>query len=272
LTSAAATASVENLPVLTADGLVGRVSSVGYTRSQVVLIGDPNCRVSALVENPAHDMGVISAGGPLDFLRCRIDLSFRQRQFETRPGRLTSGSAGFFPKAFPSARSWIREQVEFGLYTEARVKLNANLGALEQVWVLFHPHQLKGPNEPLQTILILAAAFLAVFGEAAAFPVFGEALPRHWLGAQVDLLPALMVYAALNTDIVTVSLLAVLGGLWFDALSANPLGRQHPAAVCRRLPDLSAARIDFARAAVRAVRPGRRRQRGGAGADAFCCC
>jgi len=70
----------------------------------------------------------------------------------------------------------------------------------------------------LQTILILAAAFLAVFGEAA--------LPglRHWLGAQVDLLPVLMVYAALNADIAAVSLLAVLGGLWFDALSANPLG------------------------------------------------
>ena len=70
----------------------------------------------------------------------------------------------------------------------------------------------------LQTILILAVAFLAVFGEAT-FPVL-----RHWLGAQVDLLPVLMVYAALNTDLATVSLLAVLGGLWFDALSANPLG------------------------------------------------
>ncbi|HEX3856785.1 MAG TPA: rod shape-determining protein MreC, partial [Verrucomicrobiae bacterium] len=33
----------ENLPVLTAEGLVGRVSSVGLTRSQVVLLGDPNC-------------------------------------------------------------------------------------------------------------------------------------------------------------------------------------------------------------------------------------
>jgi hypothetical protein len=70
----------------------------------------------------------------------------------------------------------------------------------------------------LQTILILAVAFLAVFGEAT-FPVL-----RHWLGAQVDLLPVLMVYAALNADLATVSLLAVLGGLWFDALSANPLG------------------------------------------------
>jgi rod shape-determining protein MreD len=70
----------------------------------------------------------------------------------------------------------------------------------------------------LQTILIFAAAFLAVFGEAA-LPGF-----RNLLGAQIDLLPAIVVYAALNADIAVVALLAVLGGLWFDALSANPLG------------------------------------------------
>ncbi len=70
----------------------------------------------------------------------------------------------------------------------------------------------------LNSILVLAAAFLVVFGEAVLFG------PRHWLGAQVDLLPALMIYAALNTDIFVVALLAVLGGLLFDSLSANPLG------------------------------------------------
>ncbi len=70
----------------------------------------------------------------------------------------------------------------------------------------------------LNSILILAAAFLAVFGQAV-FPGV-----RHLLGAQVDLLPVLMVFAALNTNIATVAMLAVCGGLWFDALSANPLG------------------------------------------------
>ena len=74
------------------------------------------------------------------------------------------------------------------------------------------------PMNLFRTILILAAALLAVFGEAT-FPVL-----RHWLGAQVDLLPVLMVYATLYADLATVSLLAVLGGLWFDALSANPFG------------------------------------------------
>ena len=70
----------------------------------------------------------------------------------------------------------------------------------------------------LNSILILAFAFLAVFAEAALPGV------RRLLGAQVDLLPVLMVYAALNAKLTTVTLLAILGGLWFDALSANPPG------------------------------------------------
>jgi len=68
------------------------------------------------------------------------------------------------------------------------------------------------------TILVLAGAFLAVFAETAI------SAPRTWLGTQIDLLPALMVFAALNTNVATMSLLAVAGGLWFDSLSANPLG------------------------------------------------
>jgi len=70
----------------------------------------------------------------------------------------------------------------------------------------------------LDTILILFGAFLAVFWEAA-FPGV-----RRLLGAQIDLLPPLMVYAALRAGLVTVLLTAVCGGLWFDSLSANPLG------------------------------------------------
>ena len=71
---------------------------------------------------------------------------------------------------------------------------------------------------PFKTILILAFAFLAVFGEATL------SAPRHWLGAQIDLLPALMIYAALNAGLPTIALLALFGGIWFDTLSANPLG------------------------------------------------
>jgi rod shape-determining protein MreD len=74
------------------------------------------------------------------------------------------------------------------------------------------------PVNWLNTWLVLVAAFLAVFWEAA-FNGF-----RQLFGVQVDLLPPLMVYASLSTGLGTVALLAFCGGLWFDSLSANPLG------------------------------------------------
>ena len=70
----------------------------------------------------------------------------------------------------------------------------------------------------LNTAFVLGAACLAVFWEAAFSGV------RHLLGAQIDLLPPLMVYAGLCTGLTTVTLLALCGGLWFDSLSASPLG------------------------------------------------
>jgi cell shape-determining protein MreD len=70
----------------------------------------------------------------------------------------------------------------------------------------------------LNTIFILLGALLAVFWEADFSGV------RNLLGAQVDLLPALMVYASLSSGIGTVAALAVCGGLWLDSLSVNPLG------------------------------------------------
>ena len=126
-----------NLPVLTADGLVGRVSSVGYTRSQVVLIEDPACRVSARVLNPAHDLGVISPGGPME--NSLVNLSYLSGNANLKPGQLvvTSGEGGIFPAGIPIGQIVDSARPEFGLYTAARVKLSANLGALDQVWVLF---------------------------------------------------------------------------------------------------------------------------------------
>ena len=55
-----------NFPVLTTEGLVGRVSSVSLTRSQVTLVGNPNCKVAARVKNETHDTGVIGPSGPLE--------------------------------------------------------------------------------------------------------------------------------------------------------------------------------------------------------------
>jgi len=70
----------------------------------------------------------------------------------------------------------------------------------------------------LNSILILLVAFLAVFCESAFNGL------RSLVGAQIDLLPPLMVYAALSAGLPTLTMTAVAGGLFFDSLSANPLG------------------------------------------------
>lgn len=70
----------------------------------------------------------------------------------------------------------------------------------------------------LETISILLAAWLAV-----AFEVSFNGF-RNWFGAQISLLPALMVYVALSSSLPGVALLAIVGGLAQDSFSANPLG------------------------------------------------
>ena len=125
-----------NQPVLTPDGLVGRIASVSLTRSQVVLLGDPNCKVSALVED-TRDPGIISPSGSLP--NSMVRLTFLPGDPKLKPGQavVTSGEGGVFPKGIRIGSLVDWKQVDYGLYTEARVKLSVNLSRLEEVCVLF---------------------------------------------------------------------------------------------------------------------------------------
>lgn len=126
-----------NAPVLTPEGLVGRVTAVGLTRSQVVLLGDPNCRVAGVVENEHRDTGILMNASALD--PGLVELNFLARNADVKPGQpvSTSGLGEVFPRGIPLGTIVDSRVVEFGLYTQARVKLAANLGGLEDVWVLF---------------------------------------------------------------------------------------------------------------------------------------
>jgi rod shape-determining protein MreC len=126
-----------NLAVMTADGLVGRVQSVGETRSQVVLLGDPNLRVAATVNNTNSETGIItSASAPQE--GGLIDLDFLSGATIAQPGQnvVTWGEGGIFPPGIPIGKIVDVQPKEFGLSTKARVKLAANMSALEEVWVM----------------------------------------------------------------------------------------------------------------------------------------
>jgi rod shape-determining protein MreC len=126
-----------NLPVLTADGLVGRIQSVSEHRSQVVLLGDPEFRVAAVVET-TNETGIITAGSSAPQEQGMIDLDLLSGASLVRPGQsvTTWGAGGVFPGGIPIGKIVDTRSKEFGLSMEARVKLAANLGSLEEVWVM----------------------------------------------------------------------------------------------------------------------------------------
>jgi rod shape-determining protein MreC len=126
-----------NMPVLTADGLVGRIQSVSETRSQVILLGDPELRVAAIVETNA-ETGIINPGSSLPLEQGMIDLDFLSGASLARPGQnvVTWGAGGVFPGGIPIGKIVETHQKEYGLSMQARVKLAANLSALEEVWVM----------------------------------------------------------------------------------------------------------------------------------------
>ena len=130
-----------DLPVLTAEGLVGRVSEVSENFARVVLLGDPNCRVSIVVHDPQSrkdvDTGWIGTGvGVLD--ESMVELSLYSGSSAVKPGHLvfTSGLGGVFPRGIPIGQVVDTRPVEFGLYSVARVKLAVRLNLLEEVWVM----------------------------------------------------------------------------------------------------------------------------------------
>jgi len=125
-----------NMPVLSPDGLVGRVAEVGYTRSRVVLVGDPNCRFSALVV-PTRDKGIIMPD-EASFDRQIVRFTYVPSTVTLQPGASvnTSGDGGVFPKGIPVGQLVDVATNSYGLYLEARVRLHANLNRLEEVWVM----------------------------------------------------------------------------------------------------------------------------------------
>ena len=126
-----------DLPVVTANGLVGRISEVTPATSKVDLIGNPTCKVSALVEKTGETGIIASTAGLFD--PSLVTLSYFSSGSVSKPGQtvVTSGLGGIFPKGIVIGQ--IAEEgrpVEFGLRAEGQVKLAVNLSDLEYVWVI----------------------------------------------------------------------------------------------------------------------------------------
>jgi len=126
----------QDMPVVISGGfLVGRISRVNLTSSEVALIGTPECKV-AVVDQESHDTGVITGMNPVD--NTLVTMSFLSTSANLKPGQrvITSGQGGLFPANIIVGQVAEEANISDLGYSEARVKLGANLGALEEVWVV----------------------------------------------------------------------------------------------------------------------------------------
>ena len=117
--------------------LVGQITEVGLKTSWAVLLGDPNCRFSALIKSTRQQGGIISPRQFNSNYRV-VELTYLPNDIEVRPGQtvVTSGLGGAFPKEIPVGLvedSWISRN---GLYLEANIKIFSDLTRLEEVRVL----------------------------------------------------------------------------------------------------------------------------------------
>jgi len=87
-----------DMPVVTAEGLVGKVTTVSNNISVVLLASDENCRVAASVEG-SREQGIVSGERVTAGLSPLLDLNFLTKQADLKPGQkvYTSGVGGVFP-------------------------------------------------------------------------------------------------------------------------------------------------------------------------------
>ena len=118
----------ENLPVLNADGLIGKVVKVTRGEARVLLLIDPNCKVSALLQE-SREPGVVAG----------TQMTYVDRATKIKPDEsvITSGLGGIFPKGILIG-TVVKAQLnpQTGMYQDVEIKPAVDFRRLEEVVVI----------------------------------------------------------------------------------------------------------------------------------------
>lgn len=119
----------KDMTVMTPEGLVGRVIEVGPMTSRVLLLLDPDSRVTS-VTTDTRSQGVVEGNGSGKLTMQYLDLDSGVVIGENV---LTSGIGGLFPKALQIGRIENIAKGPDGLHLMAQVKPFVNFSKLEEV-------------------------------------------------------------------------------------------------------------------------------------------
>ena len=128
----------QGMPVISADGLVGRVSNVSFNSSQVTLITDREMAVGAIVQNTRETQGIIEGMGESNTLRMiNIPYYSKINRYERV---VCSGLSQFYPKGILIGYVQSVKKEANGLLLTAAITPAVAFDKLEEVMVITQIH------------------------------------------------------------------------------------------------------------------------------------
>jgi rod shape-determining protein MreC len=126
-----------DMAVITSDGLIGKTVDVSARTCDVLLISDPNCKVSARIVRTGG-FGVVAGSGPAKSGQAACQMEFINKNVPVLPGDevVTSGLGGIFPKGLLIGYVDKIYKDETGLFQRADILPKADLGMLTYVFVV----------------------------------------------------------------------------------------------------------------------------------------
>ena len=121
------------MPVVVAEGVVGRVHAVGARSADVLVLTDLNSSIAVRVERTRARANVRGLGKP-DL--CRLDYALRTEDMIEGDPLVTSGTDGVFPRGLPVGKVTQLERRAHGLFQDARVIPAVDVTRLEEVLVV----------------------------------------------------------------------------------------------------------------------------------------
>ncbi len=121
------------MPVVTGDGVAGRINAVTAGTADVLLLVDRNSAIASRVERSRARATVRGMGG---MSLCRLDYALRADDLIEGDLLVTSGTDGVFPAGLPVGKVTRLRRQPYGLYQNADVVPAVDVTKLEEVLVI----------------------------------------------------------------------------------------------------------------------------------------
>jgi rod shape-determining protein MreC len=146
-------------PVVSPRGVVGKTGTVTRYITDVILVVNQNCSISALVENPQapgaptdlsgnHDHGIVQGQGNFEEGTPVVKILYLPKDSQVTIGQfvVTSGLGPYFPAGLrlgtiKNVPPLTKTYPTFGLYREATVEPTADLDHLEDLFIVLGPKE-----------------------------------------------------------------------------------------------------------------------------------